>query len=58
MRWRRAIGRCSAPGVTYKTGDKVFYNNRGKAMLLATLGKRPLDEGVRLMVAHIDSPAS
>ena len=25
-------------------------------MLLATLGKRPLDEGVRLMVAHIDSP--
>ena len=21
-----------------------------------TLGKRPLDEGVRLMVAHIDSP--
>ena len=43
-------------GVTYKTGDKVFYNNRGKAMLLATLGKRPLDEGVRLMVAHIDSP--
>lgn len=56
MRWRRAIGRCSAPGVTYKAGDKVFYNNRGKAMLLATLGKRPLDEGVRLMVAHIDSP--
>lgn len=40
VRWRRAIGRCSAPGVTYKAGDKVFYNNRGKAMLLATLGKR------------------
>ena len=58
---RRALAAGYRPmqrtGVTYKTGDKVFYNNRGKAMLLATLGKRPLDEGVRLMVAHIDSPA-
>ncbi len=57
---RRALAAGYRPmqrtGVTYKTGDKVFYNNRGKAMLLATLGKRPLDEGVRLMVAHIDSP--
>ena len=57
---RRALAAGYRPmqrtGVTYKAGDKVFYNNRGKAMLLATLGKRPLDEGVRLMVAHIDSP--
>jgi len=57
---RRALAAGYRPmqrtGVTYKAGDKVFYNNGGKAMLLATLGKRPLDEGVRLMVAHIDSP--
>ena len=30
------------PAKKYKAGDKVYYNNRGKAMLLATLGKRPL----------------
>lgn len=40
----------------YRAGDKVYYNNRGKALLCATLGKQPLDAGVRLMVAHIDSP--
>lgn len=43
-------------GSAYHAGDKVYYNNRGKAILCATLGKQPLDAGVRLMVAHIDSP--
>lgn len=40
----------------YRAGDKIYYNNRGKALLCATLGRQPLDAGVRLMVAHIDSP--
>lgn len=40
----------------YITGDKVYYNNRGKAVILATIGKRSLSEGVRISAAHIDAP--
>ncbi len=40
----------------YKAGDKVYYNNRGKAVILAIIGKKPLKDGVRLSAAHIDSP--
>lgn len=42
--------------VKYKTGDKVYYNNRGKAIILAVVGSKPLDEGIRITAAHIDSP--
>ena len=37
-------------------GDKIFLNNRGKAVILAVIGKKPLNEGVRIAAAHIDSP--
>lgn len=40
----------------YKKGDKVYYNNRGKAVILAVFGEKPLSEGVRIAAAHIDSP--
>lgn len=45
-----------SPGYKYKKGDKVYVNNRGKAIMLAVIGKRPLNEGVRIAAAHIDSP--
>ena len=44
------------PKASYKAGDKVIYNNRGKAVILAVIGKRPVEEGVRIAAAHIDSP--
>ena len=40
----------------YKAGDKVYLNNRGKALIAATLGRRSVAEGGRIGVAHIDSP--
>ena len=40
----------------YKAGDKVYLNNRGKALIAATIGRRSVAEGVRIGVAHIDSP--
>lgn len=40
----------------YSAGDKVYYNNRGKAIILAVIGKKGLEEGVHLAAAHIDSP--
>lgn len=44
------------PGTKYKPGDKVFFNNRGKNLILVTSGKQPVTEGIRISVAHIDSP--
>lgn len=40
----------------YVPGDKVYYNNRGKSIIFAAVGKRPLSEGVRIVASHIDSP--
>lgn len=40
----------------YKAGDKIFYNNRGKSIILAVIGKKDLKKGIRLSAAHIDSP--
>ncbi|MCD8168376.1 MAG: aminopeptidase [Clostridiales bacterium] len=41
---------------SYEPGDKVYYVNRGKALIATTFGKKPLSEGVRINGAHIDSP--
>ncbi len=40
----------------YKPGDKVYYVNRGKAVILAVFGKKKCVKGVRIAAAHIDSP--
>lgn len=40
----------------YLPGDKIFVNNRGKAMILAVVGKKPVEDGARILAAHIDSP--
>ena len=42
--------------MTLKTGDKIYRNNRGKAIVAAVIGTVPISEGVRLCAAHIDSP--
>jgi len=44
------------PAKKYQAGDKVYQNNRGKALIFATIGKKPLSEGVKLLISHIDSP--
>lgn len=41
---------------SYEAGDKVYYVNRGKALIATTFGKKSLTEGVRINGAHIDSP--
>ncbi|MCR5806329.1 MAG: aminopeptidase [Oscillospiraceae bacterium] len=40
----------------YKAGDKVYYVNRGKAVIFAVIGKKKVAEGINIMAAHIDSP--
>jgi aspartyl aminopeptidase len=39
-----------------KAGDKVFYNNRGKNLILAVIGKEEITKGVNFVVSHVDSP--
>ena len=43
-------------GKAYAPGAKVYYNNRGKAVILAVIGTRPIADGVKISAAHIDSP--
>ena len=39
-----------------KPNDKVYVINRGKNIILFVMGKKPLDKGMRILGAHIDSP--
>lgn len=43
-------------GETLKKGDKVYANNMGKALALFVIGEKPMQEGMRILGAHIDSP--
>jgi len=43
-------------GEKLSAGDKVYVNNRGKAVIACIVGTAPISEGVRLCAAHIDSP--
>lgn len=43
-------------GDAVKAGDKIYVNNRGKAVIAAVIGSEPLEDGIRLTAAHIDSP--
>ena len=44
------------PKQKYQPGDKIYYNNRGKALCLAVIGTEGCKNGVRIAAAHIDNP--
>lgn len=41
---------------SYAAGDKIYYNNRGRGLIAAVIGRRPVEDGLRLVAAHIDNP--
>ena len=41
---------------TLKAGDKVYVTNKGKNIALFKIGTQPLENGLRVLGAHIDSP--
>ncbi len=45
-----------ASGTVLKPGDRVFAENKGKSMALFVIGSRPMEEGMNILGAHIDSP--
>ena len=44
------------PGMPLKAGDKVYCNNRDKGIMLAVIGRLPLDQGANIGAAHTDAP--
>lgn len=43
-------------GRQLSAGDKVYVNVMGKAAMLFHMGEKPLEEGINIVGAHIDSP--
>lgn len=39
-----------------KAGDKIYSVNKGKAIALFVIGTEPLENGMKILGAHIDSP--
>ena len=44
------------PGMAVNAGDKIYYNNRDKAIALAVIGSESLASGANICAAHVDSP--
>ena len=60
---RETIPMLEAKGyVAYEIGDKIvrggkyYLNNRGKSIIIFKVGTEPIENGVRIAAAHIDSP--
>ena len=43
-------------GKKLKAGDRVYAVNMGKAVVLFNIGKEPIEDGMNILGAHIDSP--
>lgn len=43
-------------GTTLISGDRVYRSWSGKTLLAAVVGKRPLEDGLHILGAHMDSP--
>ena len=45
-----------AEGRALKAGDKLYAKNMDKTLALFVIGRRPLEAGMNILGAHIDSP--
>ncbi len=45
-----------AAGRVIQTGDKLYAENMGKMLALFVIGRQPLEQGMNILGAHIDSP--
>lgn len=41
---------------SYRPGDRIYRVNRGKSVIAAVIGEQPLEQGVRLIISHVDAP--
>lgn len=52
----RSLEECIENGTPLKAGDKIYANNMGKTLALFCIGKLPMEKGMHILGAHIDSP--
>ncbi len=52
----RDLAQIIKQGDQLKAGDKVYALNMNKNIALFVIGEKPLEEGMRILGAHIDSP--
>lgn len=45
-----------AANETVKVGDKIIADNMGKGIAMFIIGKKPMEQGMNILGAHIDSP--
>ncbi len=43
-------------GSALKSGDKFYIVNRDRGIFLGIIGKQPIEDGIHIAAAHIDSP--
>lgn len=43
-------------GMPINKGDKYYYNNRGRNIYLFRIGSEDINNGIRIVASHIDSP--
>ena len=43
-------------GISLKAGDKVYYVHMKKAVAMVHIGTEPIEQGMNILGAHIDSP--
>ena len=43
-------------GKKLKAGDRVYFCNMNKGIVMFEIGKKPISEGMAILGAHIDSP--
>ncbi len=39
-----------------RPGDKVYWNQKGKSVILAVIGQEPVANGIKIVGSHIDAP--
>ena len=39
-----------------KAGDKVYWDQKGKSVILAVIGSDPIEKGLKIVGSHIDCP--
>ena len=50
------IKEIAASGKTLKPADKVYAVNKGKGLAMFVVGQEPIEQGMNILGAHIDSP--
>lgn len=50
------IKKVIAEGIKLESGARVYADNNGKALDMFIVGKKPMEEGMRILGAHVDSP--